>query len=420
MIRLIIIADDFTGGLDTGVQFSQKGIRTRVVTDWKTDYLQAAGECEVLVIVSETRHLTSSEAARIVSAIVRKAVALDIPFIYKKTDSGLRGNIGAELSAALNTGAAKVLPFLPSLPALGRLTVGGIHYISGVPVAQSVFGRDPFDPVTESNVSQLIHQQSPVPVSGGSPDHFPQHEGIWVIDAASEEDLVTAGRKLRDAGHLRVMAGCAGFASALPDLLELRKEPVPTLPTLPSGLLVLCGSVNPITRRQLAHAELAGFTRIHLLPEQKLNAGYFESADGLHALETWRQMYEDLPWLILDANDSDPDNASSLAFIASHSMSMEHARQCVSDSLGQILPVLLESPAKRTVLITGGDTLLKCMEHLNITRMEPLLELFPGVVLSSFETDRQRYIITKSGGFGTDTLLCDLKDLLINKQRRES
>ncbi|MBO5536418.1 MAG: hypothetical protein J6B53_13620, partial [Clostridia bacterium] len=39
MIRLIIIADDFTGGLDTGVQFSQKGIRTRVVTDWKTDYL---------------------------------------------------------------------------------------------------------------------------------------------------------------------------------------------------------------------------------------------------------------------------------------------------------------------------------------------------------------------------------------------
>ena len=105
MIRLIIIADDFTGGLDTGVQFSQKGIRTRVVTDWKTDYLQAAGECQVLVIVSETRHLSSSEAARIVSAIVRKAVAPDIPFIYKKTDSGLRGNIGAELSAALNAGA---------------------------------------------------------------------------------------------------------------------------------------------------------------------------------------------------------------------------------------------------------------------------------------------------------------------------
>lgn len=152
MIRLIIIADDFTGGLDTGVQFSQKGIRTRVVTDWKTDYLQAAGECEVLVVVAEMRHLSPSEAAQIVSAIVRKAVALNIPFIYKKTDSGLRGNTGAELSASLNAGAAKVLPFLPSLPALGRLTVGGIHYISGVPVADSVFGRDPFDPVTESDV----------------------------------------------------------------------------------------------------------------------------------------------------------------------------------------------------------------------------------------------------------------------------
>ena len=60
------------------------------------------------------------------------------------------------------------------------------------------------------------------------------------------------------------------------------------------------------------------------------------------------------------------------------------------------------------------------MEHLNITRMEPLLELFPGVVLSSFEAAGQRYIITKSGGFGTDTLLCDLRELLIDRQQRES
>ena len=31
MVKILIIADDFTGALDTGISFSQKGIFTRVV-----------------------------------------------------------------------------------------------------------------------------------------------------------------------------------------------------------------------------------------------------------------------------------------------------------------------------------------------------------------------------------------------------
>ena len=37
MFQLLVIADDFTGALDTGVQFAVNGIRTRVVVDPKTD-----------------------------------------------------------------------------------------------------------------------------------------------------------------------------------------------------------------------------------------------------------------------------------------------------------------------------------------------------------------------------------------------
>ena len=33
MIKLLVIADDFTGALDTGVQFSEKGIEIRVIVD---------------------------------------------------------------------------------------------------------------------------------------------------------------------------------------------------------------------------------------------------------------------------------------------------------------------------------------------------------------------------------------------------
>ena len=416
MIRLMIIADDFTGGLDTGVQFAQKGIRTRVVTDWQTDYQKAAGGCEVLVIVAETRHIQPAAAYDIVYRIVQKSVSLNVPFIYKKTDSGLRGNIGAELSAALKASGTDVLPFLPSMPSLGRITTGGIHYIGGVPVAESVFGKDPFEPVKESDVCRIIHSQSQVMVSQGTPGHFPETDGIWVIDAASDEDLLSAGRKLSQAGRLQVMAGCAGFAAVLPDLLGLRKERIPELPSLSSGLLVLCGSVNPITQRQLAYAERNGFTRVHILPEQKLDSSYFDTESGIKTLLGWRKMYEENPWFILDANDSDTSNLQSSAYIEAHGMSMESARQCISGSLGKILPSLLKSPANRSMLITGGDTLLECMNRLHVTQMEPLLEVFPGVVLSVFETaGKMRYVITKSGGFGEETLLHDLKELIVNQ-----
>ena len=38
------------------------------------------------------------------------------------------------------------------------VTVGGIHYIDGVPVHQSVFGQDPFEPVRESCVPRHFRQ----------------------------------------------------------------------------------------------------------------------------------------------------------------------------------------------------------------------------------------------------------------------
>ena len=37
MIKLLIISDDFTGALDTGVKFSAAGARTRVSTDTQID-----------------------------------------------------------------------------------------------------------------------------------------------------------------------------------------------------------------------------------------------------------------------------------------------------------------------------------------------------------------------------------------------
>ena len=417
MIRLIIIADDFTGGLDTGVQFARKGIRTRVITDPGADYSQAANGYEVLVVVAETRHLPPREAYDEVYRIVEKSRALGVPHIYKKTDSGLRGNIGAELTAALQASGERSLVFLPSMPGIGRVTVQGVHYIDGVPVAESIFGRDPFEPVTESDVVQLIAQQSEAEACSVRAGCLPDAAGIIVADAQTDAELRQTGELLAASGRLRVTAGCAGFASVLPDLLGLKTDGRPEMPVPDPGLFVLCGSVNPITQRQLAYAERNGFTRLHIAPEQKLDSAYFSSPEGQKTLEEWRAACAQNPWIILDANDTDDSNCESSAYAQAHGMTTEDIRQRISDTLGRILPEMLSGIPNRSLLITGGDTLLQCMKHMQVSQMEPLQELFPGIVLSTFRAEgRDRHVISKSGGFGEETLLCDLKKLIENQQ----
>ena len=144
MIQLLIIADDFTGAIDTGVQLAARGANTRVITRSDVDLKTVDESVQVLVLDMETRHLSAQEAYRAVYHIVSQSMEMGIPHLYKKTDSALRGNIGAELSALLDASGAAHLPFLPAFPQIGRTTENGIHYINGVPVDQSVFGKDPF------------------------------------------------------------------------------------------------------------------------------------------------------------------------------------------------------------------------------------------------------------------------------------
>ncbi len=139
MLRLLMIADDFTGALDTGVQLAAHGIPTQVVVG-QADL--SACSSTVLVVDTETRHLPAAKAAKAVEELTRSAVENGVGCIYKKTDSALRGNIGAELAALLKASGARNLPFLPAFPQIGRTTEKGVHYINGVPVNESPFGID--------------------------------------------------------------------------------------------------------------------------------------------------------------------------------------------------------------------------------------------------------------------------------------
>lgn len=412
MIRLLIIADDFTGALDTGVQFAACGAVTRVITDRAAQLSRYAEQCEVLVVDAETRHLSPAEAYVIVSNIVSQAVKMGIAHIFKKTDSALRGNVGAELTALLEASGEKQLPFLPAFPQMNRCTVEGVHYIAGVPVAQSVFGKDPFEPVVHSAVAEVIGEQSAVAVSScpvlKEGTESCENSGILVFDASTREDLTGAARQLLVEGKLSIMAGCAGLGSVLPQLLHLGTgEPAP-MPELDPNFLVICGSVNPITVAQSDYAEKEGFLRIRLIPEQKLEPEHWVSKEGEMEFQTLRSLLNQYRCRIIDTNDFG-SNKPTADYAEAHGMTIEDVRQAVSRSIGYLVSRLFPDANLGTLLITGGDTLLQCMDYMDIREIEPLRELYSGVVLSRFAYQGYtRYVISKSGGFGKETLFVDL------------
>lgn len=407
-MRLLIIADDFTGALDTGVQFAARGASACVVVDPNYDMSAADPTVQVLVLDAETRHIPARDAYQVVYRAVKDALAAGFTHIYKKTDSALRGNVGAELTAVMDAAGADRMAFIPALPGMNRVTRQGVHYIDGVPVAQSVFGKDPFEPVVHSSVEEIIRQGSEAPVvlrPLGSADNG--SAGIHVYDADTRADLDAIGAALGAEG-IRLSAGCAGFGAVVADLL-LPPGEKPALPKLEKGLFVACGSVNAVTLRQMATAEKAGFAHIHLTPEQKLDAAWAEGDAKNPTIAKWLELAA-TGRCILDVND--PEGCDdTVKYSEERGLTVEYRRQRISANLALLVKAMLDGGLTGTMLCTGGDTLLALMKQVGVSQLVPVGELAAGAVLTKFSYQGKEYnIISKSGGFGEPDLFIRIAD----------
>lgn len=425
MVQLLIVADDFTGALDTGVHFSEKGIRTKVmVQNEETIHLEqeCRSDTEVLVIDAETRHMIPEEAYGRVYRIVAEAVSLGVQYIYKKTDSALRGNIGAELTAVYEAAYGKVeadaLYFVPALPQMNRITKKGLHYIDGIPVSSSVFGKDPFEPVQRDSVKEIIGLQSSIEVHeiSDAEDLRGESTGIWIVDAEKDCDIKKIGFILKDKGKCHLLAGCAGFAEVLVDMIGLEcREGQET--QLEDKLFVVCGSVNPITKQQLEYAEDQGFPRIRLCFDEKLNQNTWMDGYGTMLIKELIRINQMYDCAVLDTNDS-VTSIGTLEYAKEKGMTISQVREGISETLGIIMKKLLDQGLHAVFLVTGGDTLLGLMKEIRKWELNPVREISPGCVLTVLEYQgKQYYMITKSGGFGHRELIIDISRQLKIKRK---
>ena len=405
MLKLLVIADDFTGALDTGVQFSKQGIQTLVSTETVVQYDALPQEIEVLVLNTESRHLTFEQAYEKTKKILEDAKVSQIPFIYKKVDSALRGNISAELKAILDTSEQAPVPFLPAYPEMNRVVIDGHLYIEDVLVSESVFAKDPYEPVTESNVMRRLQSEAGIESVLVKEQDLPK-KGVVIFDAQTDDMLLTHAKRLADENLLGVMVGGAGFAKILaqqlfPDGKEVAYK-------LQKPVIVVCGSVNPITKKQIEYVEKE-YPRISLTAQQLLDPTYWEASVGKNEIKEYLQLMETQPLVIFETY-SDQTTAEIVTYSEEKDLFADVCRFRIGASLGKLTKALWSQHQENTFLFTGGDTLFQAMTVLGVTGIKPLTEIKPGVVLSAIEwNSEEMQVITKSGGFGTEELFEEIR-----------
>ena len=391
MTKLLIIADDLTGALDTGVQFAQLGISVQVCSD-PAHVPQNTAE-DVLVINSHTRHLHPQEAYHVVYDII-SGFSGRVQYVYKKTDSALRGCVGAELTAAakaLDTSVA----FVPALPKLGRTTVNATQYINGIELAKSEFGMDPLEPMRNSYIPDIISEQSDIPCHVGGPiSRIPE---IYIYDASTDEDIMNIAASLVQGGAV-LFAGCAGLAGALARLLPFdRRQTVQPVKTASFG--VVCGSLNPTTSAQVEYAAGREFSVLSIDAEEFLRADFKSSEQRAHAYARMMEISsEKLPFVL---------KAGGTAITGGN------AGELIADGMGCMAKEMLPVLEGYTLLITGGDTLMAFIKHCGYPALRIAKELSSGVVCLLAEIEGKNVqLVSKSGGFGGPELFDQLYKMM--------
>ena len=389
----LIVADDFTGANDTGVEIRRRGIPVRVV--FPGGEAAGGGSC---VLDTESRSLSEDKAfQRVVSAL--KGISLENFFrIIKKVDSTLRGNIGAETRALDQCCKPDLIVFAPAFPDLGRTTVNGIQCLNGTPLCQTELARDPKTPVRNDDIrkimagafagEKIIHIGLEAIRSGV---FSPEGGRIFCFDAARNSDLQIMVKTVLAAGRRVLWIGSAALAD---NLLNTECSVPPSLG--------VAASLSSITRNQVLFAERQGIPLVKI---------------PLYAILE----HEVTPDEIADAAITFLQKESNAILLSSSTYSAEEQRRTeestrraglspdemgalIEKTIGQITAMVLGNVKVSGLFLSGGDTAISVLESIGARGSNIITEIALGLPLMRLiggKFDGLK-VITKAGAFGKE------------------
>jgi D-threonate/D-erythronate kinase len=135
-----ILADDLAGAADCAVPFARAGFFTEI---FLYPEIFARTNPAVGAIDLHTRELAPDHADRLTSQALR-LIRSDCETVwYRKVDSTLRGNVGADVLSTVSGIPGKRVVFCAlAFPDAGRTTFRGKVFVNGMPLRKAVFTVD--------------------------------------------------------------------------------------------------------------------------------------------------------------------------------------------------------------------------------------------------------------------------------------
>ena len=394
--QLAIVADDATGAADAGAAYARAGLVTLLALT-----LDQPPSCDVVIFSTESRHLGPAAARARVASVAGHI--RDACWVFKKIDSTLRGQPGHELAAlmdvlAVDRGAAAdanwdLAIVAPAFPAQGRTVMGGRVFVDRTPLDQTVFALEG----ASADIVALLRASGSRPVTlvaletvrrgAGALSAALPPGGMAVIDGETDADLAVVAQVVA-ARRIRLACGSAGLAEAMAQALPLQRRAVPPSPPRRSGpALVVAGSRNPRTLRQVDSAERWGVPVVR--PDNRFLAGDVSAiVDAVSAV-----LGRGRPAALTTAGLADcADGSLALAGLLGRATADVAARVPLGGLIltgGDIAAAALAALGAQAIWLQGE------MEA-GIARGALLGGLAPGLP-----------VITKAGGFGDDEALVE-------------
>lgn len=425
----LIVADDLTGGNDAGVQFAKHGMNACLALSGGcvANAVTGAGKQRVLVVNTNTRNLPPANAADHVASIVStlKNTLPDQPALtFKKIDSTLRGNPGAEMDAIMDGYDFTASFFAPAYPQQGRAVVNGELFVNGTPLHQTAFADDPLTPIKESSIGSVLRQQTcrkigfvPLEAVRGGAESVLGHvrnllgSGVECIifDAENAEHLKTiASAGLAMENH-PLFIGSAGLAEALAFQL-VQDFPASSGADAQEALsrtdrvFFICGSAHSATHAQTELLAKAG------IPVIRLSEKVLEAVDASGATTA----------AVIDALGKGAAALASPLARLGHAGSMVES-MALNASISSVALAAMQrfagDPRSTALVVTGGETAYTVLEQIG-SCLGLHTELLPGIVLCTVKCGPWcgLKVITKAGGFGEPETFLKLKDILMRRR----
>lgn len=237
--RCAFIADDLTGACDAAAPFKLRGARTIVCIK----ELSSTSH-EVVALSTESRDLDICAARERIREAAARLAALDPTIVFKKIDSTLRGNIGAEIAMVLEAFGCDFAIITPAFPSLGRLIRNGRLHLEGDAGWQPIGIADR---LRAQGLGDCVHLASDVlerAIESG--------QRFISVEAACDGDLDAIVAATFRFGRRVLYAGSAGLAAAVAKMFFGSMQRASPHEAMQMPCIFCVGSDHPVTLGQLS------------------------------------------------------------------------------------------------------------------------------------------------------------------------